>query len=252
MIDENKYNKTHFGFRLVSKKHKELMVANVFNSVAANYDLMNDLMSFGIHRLWKRLTIQFSCVRRRQKVLNIAGGTGDMTDKFSRLVGENGIVVLADINDSMLKIAREKLRNNGYINNIIYIQANAEVLPFPNDIFDRIIISFGLRNITDKEQALQSMYRVLKPGGCLIILEFSRPLFIPLKKFYDFYSFYILPKIGKLVTNDESSYRYLVESIRMHPDQDTLKAMMLNSGFESAEYFNITGGIVALHRGYKF
>ncbi|AIN46907.1 bifunctional demethylmenaquinone methyltransferase/2-methoxy-6-polyprenyl-1,4-benzoquinol methylase UbiE [Candidatus Palibaumannia cicadellinicola] len=252
MVNENKGETTHFGFRTVTKKQKTLMVADVFNSVATNYDLMNDLMSFGIHRLWKRFAIECSGIRRRQKVLDLAGGTGDITAKFSRLVGDQGKVVLVDINDSMLKAARDKLRNHGVLGNISYIQANAELLPFSNNIFDCITISFGLRNVTEKEQALRSMYRVLKPGGCLLILEFSRPLFKPLKKVYDFYSFHILPKIGQLITSDASSYRYLVESIRMHPDQEKLKSMMHNAGFDNIEYFNMTGGIVALHRGYKF
>jgi demethylmenaquinone methyltransferase/2-methoxy-6-polyprenyl-1,4-benzoquinol methylase len=252
MADEDKRETTHFGFRTVAKDEKAVMVADVFHSVAAKYDLMNDLMSFGIHRLWKRFAINCSGVRRGQKVLDLAGGTGDLTAKFSRLVGEDGEVVLADINDSMLKVGREKLRNKGVIGNVRYVQANAEALPFPDDTFDCITISFGLRNVTEKEQALRSMYRVLKPGGRLLILEFSTPLFKPLSKAYDLYSFHILPRIGEMVARDAGSYRYLAESIRMHPDQETLKAMMLDAGFDSAEYFNMTGGIVALHRGYKF
>lgn len=243
---------TDFGFRTVAKTQKADMVAQVFHSVAAKYDVMNDLMSFGIHRIWKRFTIDCSGVRRGQKVLDLAGGTGDLTAKFSRLVGETGEVVLADINDSMLKMGREKLRNKGIVGNVNYVQANAEALPFPDNTFDCITISFGLRNVTDKEAALRSMYRVLKPGGRLLVLEFSRPLLEPLNKAYDAYSFHILPRIGELVANDGESYRYLAESIRMHPDQETLKGMMESAGFENVSYYNLTGGIVALHRGYKF
>ncbi|MGL9720351.1 bifunctional demethylmenaquinone methyltransferase/2-methoxy-6-polyprenyl-1,4-benzoquinol methylase UbiE [Symbiopectobacterium sp.] len=243
---------THFGFRTVDKNDKEAMVAGVFHSVAGKYDLMNDLMSFGIHRAWKRFTIECSGVRRDQRVLDLAGGTGDLTAKFSRLVGESGEVVLADINASMLKVGREKLRNLGIIDNVSYVQANAEALPFPNDYFDCITISFGLRNVTDKDKALRSMFRVLKPGGRLLVLEFSKPMLKPLSKVYDFYSFHVLPRIGDMVTKDAGSYRYLAESIRMHPDQETLKGMMVDAGFDSVNYFNLTGGIVALHRGFKF
>lgn len=243
---------THFGFRTIAKDDKENMVAEVFHSVAAKYDLMNDLMSFGIHRIWKRFTIDCSGVRRGQRVLDLAGGTGDLTAKFSRLVGEQGEVVLADINDSMLKMGREKLRNQGIVGNVSYVQANAEALPFPDNSFDCITISFGLRNVTNKEKALSSMFRVLKPGGRLLVLEFSKPLLAPLSKAYDTYSFHILPRIGELVAQDAESYRYLAESIRMHPDQETLKGMMEDAGFENVNYNNLTGGIVALHRGFKF
>ncbi|MDN5679379.1 MAG: bifunctional demethylmenaquinone methyltransferase/2-methoxy-6-polyprenyl-1,4-benzoquinol methylase UbiE [Ewingella sp.] len=243
---------THFGFRTVAKDEKAEMVAEVFHSVAAKYDLMNDLMSFGIHRIWKRFTIDSSGVRRGQRVLDLAGGTGDLTAKFSRLVGEQGEVVLADINDSMLKMGREKLRNLGIVGNVNYVQANAEALPFPDNYFDCITISFGLRNVTEKEKALRSMFRVLKPGGRLLVLEFSKPLLAPLSKAYDTYSFHILPRIGGWVAQDEESYRYLAESIRMHPDQETLKGMMADAGFENVTYSNMTGGIVALHRGFKF
>lgn len=243
---------THFGFRTVAKDEKAEMVAEVFHSVAAKYDLMNDLMSFGIHRIWKRFTIDSSGVRRGQRVLDLAGGTGDLTAKFSRLVGETGEVVLADINDSMLKMGREKLRNLGIVGNVSYVQANAEALPFPDNYFDCITISFGLRNVTEKDKALRSMFRVLKPGGRLLVLEFSKPLLAPLNKAYDTYSFHILPRIGELVAQDAESYRYLAESIRMHPDQETLKGMMADAGFENVTYSNLTGGIVALHRGFKF
>lgn len=243
---------TDFGFRTVARDEKQAMVADVFHSVAAKYDVMNDLMSFGIHRIWKRFTIDCSGVRRGQRVLDLAGGTGDLAAKFSRMVGEQGQVVLADINDSMLKMGREKLRDRGIVGNINYVQANAEALPFPDNYFDCITISFGLRNVTDKDKALRSMFRVLKPGGRLLVLEFSKPLLAPLSKAYDAYSFHVLPKIGELVVKDPDSYRYLAESIRMHPDQETLKGMMGNAGFENVTYFNLTGGIVALHRCFKF
>lgn len=243
---------THFGFRTVAKDEKAGMVAEVFHSVAGKYDLMNDLMSFGIHRLWKRFTIDCSGVRRGQRVLDLAGGTGDLTAKFSRLVGDSGEVVLADINDSMLKVGRAKLRDLGVVGNVSYVQANAEALPFPDNYFDCITIGFGLRNVTEKEKALKSMFRVLKPGGRLLVLEFSKPTIELLGKVYDTYSFRILPKIGEVVANDSESYRYLAESIRMHPAQDVLKGMMEEAGFEQVSYYNLTGGIVALHRGYKF
>lgn len=243
---------TDFGFRTVARNEKQAMVANVFHSVAAKYDVMNDLMSFGIHRIWKRFTLDCSGVRRGQRVLDLAGGTGDLAARFSRMVGEQGVVILADINDSMLKMGREKLRDQGIVGNISYVQANAEALPFPDNYFDCITISFGLRNVTDKNKALRSMFRVLKPGGRLLVLEFSKPLLEPLSKAYDVYSFHVLPKIGELVVNDADSYRYLAESIRMHPDQETLKEMMEAAKFENVTYFNLTGGIVALHRGFKF
>lgn len=243
---------THFGFRDVAKQEKANLVAEVFHSVAAKYDVMNDLMSFGIHRLWKRFTIDCSAVRSGQRVLDLAGGTGDLAAKFARIVGETGQVVLADINDSMLQVGRQKLTNQGVLGNIEYVQANAEMLPFADNYFDCITISFGLRNVTDKQKALNSMFRVLKPGGRLLILEFSKPIIAPLSKVYDAYSFHILPRVGALVANDSESYRYLAESIRMHPDQETLKGMMELAGFEQTRYFNLTAGIVALHRGYKF
>jgi demethylmenaquinone methyltransferase/2-methoxy-6-polyprenyl-1,4-benzoquinol methylase len=251
-MDKQSKETTDFGFRTVAKDEKKEMVADVFHSVAAKYDLMNDLMSFGIHRIWKRFTIDCSGVRRGQRVLDLAGGTGDLTAKFSRLVGEEGQVVLADINDSMLKMGREKLHNRGIVGNVSYVQANAEALPFPENYFDCITISFGLRNVTEKDKALRSMFRVLKPGGRLLVLEFSKPVIAPLSKVYDIYSFHVLPKIGQLIASDAESYRYLAESIRMHPNQETLKGMMEQAGFENVIYHNLTGGIVALHRGYKF
>lgn len=242
---------THFGYQEVPVEEKASRVADVFHSVAARYDVMNDLMSFGIHRLWKRLTIERSGVRPGHSVLDIAGGTGDLTLKFSRMVGPRGRVVLADINESMLRVGRDKLLDNGVGGNVEYVQANAECLPFPDNTFDCITIAFGLRNVTDKDLALASMLRVLKPGGRLLILEFSKPVAEPLEKLYDFYSFRILPTMGKLVANDAESYRYLAESIRMHPDQGTLKEMMATAGFTRCEYHNLTGGIVALHKGIK-
>lgn len=243
---------THFGFKTVQEEKKVELVANVFNSVATKYDLMNDVLSLGIHRFWKRFTINCSGVRKGQKILDLAGGTGDLTAKFSRIVGKTGHIILADINDSMLKVGRTKLRDSGIIGNVDYIQANAEELPFPDNHFDLVTIAFGLRNVTDKDKALASIFRVLKPGGRLLVLEFSKPLYKPISKFYDFYSFNILPKLGKLIANDSDSYQYLAESIRMHPNQSTLQKMMDNVGFEGTEYFNLNAGIVALHRGYKY
>ncbi len=242
---------THFGFKTVNRGEKVNMVAGVFHSVAGKYDLMNDLMSGGIHRLWKRFTIELSGVRHGNSVLDIAGGTGDLAAKFSRLVGSEGKVVLADINDSMLQVGREKLTNRGIVGNIEYVQANAECLPFPDNSFDCITIAFGLRNVTDKDAALRSMLRVLKPGGRLLVLEFSKPTNELMSKVYDRYSFDILPRMGKLITNDEDSYRYLAESIRMHPDQETLKEMMAEAGFAEVRYHNMTAGVVAVHRGVK-
>lgn len=242
---------THFGFKTVPVQEKAGHVADVFHSVAGKYDLMNDLMSGGIHRLWKRYTVELSGVRSGQRVLDIAGGTGDLTVKFSRLVGPTGEVVLADINDSMLKVGRDKLTDRGAAGNVRYAQADAQYLPFPDNTFDCITIAFGLRNVTDKDLALQSMLRVLKPGGRLLVLEFSTPTSSLLGKIYDFYSFNLLPRIGQLVAHDADSYQYLAESIRMHPDQETLKTMMADAGFVNLEYHNMTGGIVALHRGFK-
>ena len=244
--------KIDFGYTQVLKQEKVKRVAEVFHSVASKYDVMNDLMSFGIHRIWKKITIEYSSVRKGQKVLDLAGGTGDLTAKFSQLVGDDGLVVLADINESMLKVGRDKLRDKGLFKNIEYVQANAEELPFADNYFDCITISFGLRNVTDKDKALRSMWRVLKPGGRLLILEFSKPQYQILNKAYDLYSFTMLPLMGKIVANDADSYRYLAESIRMHPDQKTLKKMMENAGFVDVKYHNMTGGIVALHTGFKF
>ncbi|MGO3755784.1 bifunctional demethylmenaquinone methyltransferase/2-methoxy-6-polyprenyl-1,4-benzoquinol methylase UbiE [Psychrobacter celer] len=242
---------THFGYKTVNKAEKQARVADVFTSVAKKYDIMNDLMSFGIHRLWKRYAISLSGVRAGQQVLDIAGGTGDLAKVFSREVGRHGHVVLSDINAAMLEVGRERLINAG-CNNVDFVLANAETLaPFDDESFDLVTISFGLRNVTDKDAALRAMYRVLKPGGRLLILEFSKPIFEPLSKAYDLYSFTALPMMGKLIANDSESYQYLAESIRMHPDQQTLKQMMQQAGFENCDYHNLTAGIVAVHRGFK-
>lgn len=242
---------THFGYQQVPPEEKARRVRGVFDSVATRYDLMNDLMSLGIHRLWKRQTLALSGVRRGQRVLDLASGTGDLAARFVGPVGPDGEVVVSDINAAMLDQGRERLMDRGLVGNVRYVQADAQSLPFPDNHFDCVSIGFGLRNVTDKQQALESMLRVLKPGGRLLILEFSTPGNKPFKAMYDLYSFQLLPRIGRLVTNDEASYRYLAESIRMHPDQVTLKRMMEQAGFERCEYFNLTGGIVAIHRGYK-
>ncbi|HAZ80821.1 MAG TPA: bifunctional demethylmenaquinone methyltransferase/2-methoxy-6-polyprenyl-1,4-benzoquinol methylase UbiE [Porticoccaceae bacterium] len=242
---------THFGFKTVNVEEKADKVADVFHSVAGNYDLMNDLMSGGVHRLWKRMTIEMSGVRAGHKVLDIAGGTGDLAAKFSRIVGPTGTVVLADINDSMLKVGRDRLADRGMVSNVQFSQADAQHLPFPDNTFDVISIAFGLRNVTDKDMALRSMLRVLKPGGRLLILEFSKPGNPLLSKLYDTYSFSVLPRLGKMFANDSDSYQYLAESIRMHPDQSTLLEMLNSAGFANTDFHNMTGGVVALHRGIK-
>lgn len=242
---------THFGYQKVKTEDKAERVAGVFHSVAAKYDLMNDLMSGGVHRLWKQFTIEIAGVRSGNQVLDIAGGSGDLSAKFSRIVGPSGTVVLADINSSMLTVGRDKLTDKGLVGNVLYTQADAQSLPFPDNSFDCITIAFGLRNVTDKDRALQAMHRVLKPGGRLLVLEFSKPTNRLLEKAYDSYSFTLLPLMGKLVADDGESYRYLAESIRMHPDQETLKHMMQHSGFTECKYYNMTGGIVALHKGIK-
>lgn len=244
-------NTTHFGFEEVNVDDKANRVAGVFHSVASKYDIMNDLMSGGIHRLWKRFTIELSAVRKGHKVLDIAGGTGDLAYKFSKLVGDEGQVILSDINSSMLNVGRDRLIDKGVNKNVQYVQLDAQHIPFEDNSFDCVTIAFGLRNVTDKDLALRSILRVLKPGGRLLVLEFSKPRNKLLEKVYDEYSFRLLPAIGKLVTNDADSYRYLAESIRMHPDQHTLKGMMDEAGFIDTEYHNMTGGIVALHKGIK-
>ena len=243
---------THFGYKTVAAHEKEQMVAGVFHSVAAKYDLMNDLMSFGVHRLWKRFAIDCAGLRPGHKALDLAGGTGDLTSRMLPLVGPKGLVVLSDINASMLNEGRRRLVDEGVIGNVAYTQVDAEQLPFPDNTFDCITIAFGLRNVTYKERALAAMHGALKPGGRAIILEFSHPVAPGLKPVYDLYSFTVLPALGKLVVNDAASYRYLAESIRMHPDQETLLHMMEAAGFERCQYFNLTGGVVAVHRGYKF
>lgn len=242
---------TDFGFQKVAPEEKTRRVSKVFHSVANNYDLMNDLMSFGAHRLWKRQAVHLSGVRKGQSVLDVAGGTGDLSRLFHQRVGKEGQVLVTDINSAMLQQGRDNLIDQGVVSNIDFVQANAEVLPFANNSFDCISIAFGLRNVTDKQKAINSMFEKLIYGGCLIILEFSRVNLPALRRIYDTYSFNIIPKIGKLVAKDEVSYQYLVESIRMHPDQKTLKEMIETAGFSRVEYFNLTGGVVAIHRAYK-
>jgi demethylmenaquinone methyltransferase/2-methoxy-6-polyprenyl-1,4-benzoquinol methylase len=241
---------THFGFKQIPAREKARRVAGVFNSVAPRYDVMNDLMSFGVHRVWKRLALLLAGVRHGQSVLDLAGGTGDLAVRLAGPVGATGEVVLCDINGAMLARGRDRLIERGAADNTRYVQANAERLPFPDDYFDCIIIAFGLRNVTDQDAALAAMYRVLKPGGTLLVLEFSRPK--PwIKSAYDFYSFRLLPLMGRLVASDAESYRYLVESIRMQPDAETVMRMMQRAGFERCNWFSLSAGIVALHRGYK-
>ncbi len=241
-------SETHFGFQKVDESQKASRVRGVFDSVAGKYDIMNDLMSMGLHRLWKAYTIAASGVREGRKVLDIAGGTGDLAQAFAKRVGPHGMVVHTDINEAMLSQGRDRLLNAGLA--LPTLLCDAEKLPFASDSFDIVTVAFGLRNMTHKEGALAEMCRVLKPGGRLLVLEFSK-VAKPLEKAYDFYSFNILPKIGKLVANDEDSYRYLAESIRMHPDQATLKAMMKEAGFGHVDVHNMTGGVVALHLGLK-
>lgn len=242
-------NTTHFGFQTVAEQEKAKKVGEVFHSVARKYDLMNDVMSAGLHRLWKRYTVETSGVRSGNRVLDVAGGSGDLSRLFARKVGLGGQVVLTDINASMLGVGRDRLMDDGLA--VPALQCDAEKLPFPSDYFDCVSVAFGLRNMTHKEQALKEMHRVLKPGGRLLVLEFSQ-VWQPLKPVYDAYSFKLLPLMGKLLANDADSYRYLAESIRMHPDQETLKQMMLDAGFGKADYHNLTGGVVALHKGWKF
>ncbi|KAF3984336.1 MAG: bifunctional demethylmenaquinone methyltransferase/2-methoxy-6-polyprenyl-1,4-benzoquinol methylase UbiE [Methylococcales symbiont of Hymedesmia sp. n. MRB-2018] len=244
-------NSTHFGYKQVATEEKVRMVRGVFDSVASSYDVMNDLMSLGIHRIWKKVAIQLANVRNGDHILDLAGGTGDLTKLFKKRVGKEGSIVLADINSEMLRTGRDRLIDCGLIGNIRYAQVNAECLPFADNSFDCVCIAFGLRNVTDKDGALRSMLRVLKPGGCVIVLEFSHPTDKITEKVYDFYSFKLLPKIGAIIAKDEGSYRYLAESIRMHPKQDELKQMMVDAGLERCEYFNMSQGIVAVHRGYK-
>jgi demethylmenaquinone methyltransferase/2-methoxy-6-polyprenyl-1,4-benzoquinol methylase len=247
----NRERLTHFGFREVPESVKGQLVAEVFHSVARKYDLMNDLMSFGIHRLWKRFAVAASGVRRGMRVLDLAGGTGDMAALLVPRVGAGGEVVIADINSSMLAVGRERLIDRGLVGNLRYVQADAERLPFPAQTFDAVTIAFGLRNVTHIDRALAAIYRVLKPGGAVLVLEFSHPRHPALAALYDAYSFSVLPCLGRVVAQDEASYRYLAESIRQHPDQETLARMMAAAGFERVRYYNLSGGIVAVHKGYK-
>lgn len=242
---------TDFGFREVPESEKTRLVGEVFRSVADKYDLMNDVMSFGVHRLWKRFALAQSGVRPGQRVADVAGGTGDLAKQLAARVGAHGQVMVVDINASMLQTGRARLADAGIAGNVHFVQADAERLPFPEHHFDCLTIAFGLRNVTRKAQALASMLRVLKPGGRLLVLEFSHPTRPMLNTLYDAYSFNIIPRLGRLIAQDEDSYRYLAESIRRHPDQEALKAMMQQVGFERVHYFNLSGGIVALHRGYK-
>ena len=240
---------THFGFETVAEEDKAKKVGEVFHSVASRYDLMNDVMSVGLHRLWKRFTVETSGVRPGDRVLDVAGGSGDLSRLFAKKVGANGQVILTDINASMLGVGRDRLIDDGM--SVPALQCDAEKLPFPDQYFNCVIVAFGLRNMTHKDAALKEMCRVLKPGGRLLVLEFSR-VWKPLAPAYDAYSFKLLPLLGKLLANDEDSYRYLAESIRMHPDQETLKQMMLEAGFGRVDYHNLTGGVVALHKGWKY
>jgi demethylmenaquinone methyltransferase / 2-methoxy-6-polyprenyl-1,4-benzoquinol methylase len=249
MTDERS---TDFGFQRVPLEEKARRVRGVFDSVTDRYDLMNDLMSAGTHRIWKRFTLALANLHPGQRALDVAGGTGDLAAGLARQVGEQGLVVLSDINAAMLARGRDRLIDAGIAANVAFVQADAQRLPFPDGSFDCITIGFGLRNVTDKAAALAAMRRVLKPGGQLLVLEFSRPSVAGLKPLYDAYSFRILPLLGRWVAGDEASYRYLAESIRMHPDQETLLAMMRDAGLEGCRYHNLSGGIVAVHRGYKY
>jgi demethylmenaquinone methyltransferase/2-methoxy-6-polyprenyl-1,4-benzoquinol methylase len=242
-------DKTHFGYETVAEHEKAQRVADVFDSVAQRYDLMNDLMSGGLHRLWKAFAIAKSGVREGWRVLDVAGGTGDLALAFAGKVGRSGQVWLTDINRAMLTRGRDRLCDRGHI--LPVAQCDAEKLPFPDEYFDCVTVAFGLRNMTHKETALAEMRRVLRPGGRLLVLEFSQ-VWKPLAPVYDYYSFNVIPRLGRIVTDDEASYRYLAESIRVHPDQETLKRLMEDAGLESVEYFNLALGVVALHRGFRF
>lgn len=243
---------THFGYRQVPESDKVKLVGQVFDSVANRYDLMNDAMSFGIHRLWKRIALEHTGLRRGMKALDLASGTGDLALKMAGLVGTSGRVILSDINAHMLNEGRAKLDNEGVVDNVDYCLANAQFLPFPSNHFDCVTIGFGLRNVTDKAMALAEMARIIKPGGRAVVLEFSKPISPIISKAYDLYSFTALPALGKLLAKDADSYRYLAESIRMHPDQETLKALMLDQGFDQVDVHNLTLGVVAIHIGYKY
>jgi len=239
---------THFGFKTVAEADKAKKVGEVFHSVATKYDLMNDVMSAGLHRSWKRFAVEVSGVSQGDKVLDIAGGSGDLSKLFAKKVGVDGQVILTDINASMLNVGRDRMLDAGL--NVPALQCDAEKLPFPNHYFDCVIVAFGLRNMTHKDLALAEMHRVLKVGGRLLVLEFSK-VWQPLSKVYDVYSFKLLPLMGKLLAQDSESYQYLAESIRMHPDQETLKQMMIDAGLNKVDYYNLAAGVVALHKGYK-
>jgi demethylmenaquinone methyltransferase/2-methoxy-6-polyprenyl-1,4-benzoquinol methylase len=251
MSEKSKDETTHFGYEDVPLEEKEHRVRSVFDSVADKYDVMNDLMSLGVHRIWKKFTIDQTDLQPGQRALDVAGGTGDLAIAMAKRVGPKGHVVLSDINEAMLANGRRRLVDAGIIENVSFEVADAEDLPFEDNAFHCVTIAFGLRNVTNKDRALRSMYRVLKPGGQLLVLEFSKPTAPGLSPIYDAYSFKVLPLLGKLIARDEDSYRYLAESIRMHPGQEELLQMMKDAGFENARYHNLTGGIVALHRGYK-
>lgn len=252
MTDQTPPPTTHFGFRDVPTSEKQRLVGQVFTSVARSYDLMNDLMSFGVHRLWKRHFVAVSGVRRGDRVLDLAGGTGDIAALLKPVVGDEGEVVVGDINAAMLGVGRDRLTDRGLVQGLRWAQMNAEALPFPDASFDAVTIAFGLRNVTDKEKALADMCRILKPGGRALVLEFSKVQSETFSKLYDFHSFKILPKLGRLFAGDADSYQYLAESIRKHPDQQTLKGMMEKAGFGRVEVRNLSNGIVAIHRAYKF
>jgi demethylmenaquinone methyltransferase/2-methoxy-6-polyprenyl-1,4-benzoquinol methylase len=248
----NPDNKTHFGYERVNVAEKESRVREVFDSVAGSYDIMNDVMSLGIHRLWKWFTVSIGGVHAGQNVLDVAAGSGDLSKRFADRVGPKGRVIVTDINGSMLQEGRSRLINDGFLDNIHFVQTDAETLPFKSNYFDCISIGFGLRNVTDKETALASMYRCTKPGGKLLVLEFSKPVNATLRRIYDAWSLNMIPALGQLIAGDRKSYQYLVESIRVHPGQEELKSMMLTAGFDEVCYHNLTGGIVAVHLGYKY
>jgi demethylmenaquinone methyltransferase/2-methoxy-6-polyprenyl-1,4-benzoquinol methylase len=245
-------DKTHFGYKEVATEEKAQLVGDIFHSVASKYDLMNDLMSFGSHRLWKRFAIGQSQVGQGDYVLDVAAGSGDLSREFAKRVGDRGRVIVTDINDSMLGQGRKNLVNQGVVGNVDYVQVDAEQLSFKDNTFDCVSIAFGLRNVTRIDNALTSMARVLKPGGRLLVLEFSSPRHQWLDRLYNSYSFKVIPAMGQMVTGDRDSYQYLVESIQKHPNQHVLKQKMLNAGFDEVNVFNLTGGIVALHVGYKY
>jgi demethylmenaquinone methyltransferase/2-methoxy-6-polyprenyl-1,4-benzoquinol methylase len=247
-MEDQQSQKTHFGFEEVNESEKNRRVKDVFSSVASQYDIMNDLMSGGLHRVWKHIAVTLSGVREGSRVLDIAGGTGDLSKRYLKKIGERGELWLTDINGEMLTVGRDRLMDDGFMPPLC--QCDAESLPYPDNYFDCVTVAFGLRNMTHKDKALEEMHRVLKRGGRLIVLEFSK-VWKPLEKLYDLYSFKLLPLMGRLVAKDEASYRYLAESIRMHPAQEELAQMMRAAGFERAEFFNLTAGVVAIHRGTK-